>query len=525
MPSGRFFHRNSNATAQPHNMALKRETSLLDLNDDCLFETFSWLPLLDLCVIRNSCSRLRTVADNYVGRTHKLLNTKCTPIKNDQYSPIYKEEILQVLSSFGHQIDALTLNRDDFSTNALSDVLLPMLDAFCKKHRLQHLKLSNFSFSDDFVTSCSHPFENLKGLTLDECTSYTTSIDEFIEKCTGLTHLEVIHGNIDFSFLKQEYPLLRQCSVNSSRIDSEIVTNFISKNKQLNELNMVQCNECNGVDDSIFISAAEHLSDLEKLTLRTILVTPNFKANLMELLNLRKLRKLEIDCNYETIDDFLKGLAVKNQLDSLGLASVELTDEVCNDIGNLKNLHNLKLVKILDSVKPGQFRSIAAALPNLKELEIASSDSVTFDDIVEFVENSPKLVDIMISSCKNVIPFDRAQFNRLAEVCAKRPTQQKLTFHIDCHNFHTMREDIKGPLRRKHARIVELIELTDEKTDFTALEEETFGYFAEEGGALDYDDFGDEFDDYDDYDEYDDYDDYDTDGDESDLIRMNEIIG
>lgn len=503
-------------------MALKRETSLLDLNDDCLFETFSWLPLLDLCAIRNSCLRLRNVADNYVGFTHKSLNTKCTPIKTDQYSPIYKEEILQVLSSFGQQIDALTLNRDDFSTNALSDVLLPMLDAFCKKRRLQHLKLSNFSFSDEFVASCSHPFANLIRLTLEKCTSYTASIDEFIEKCTGLTHLELIHGDIDFTCLKQEYPLLRRCCVNSSRIDSEIVTNFISKNKQLNELSMVQCN---GMDDSVFISAAEHLSDLETLTLRTILVTPNFKVNLMELLNLTKLRNLEIDCNYETIDDFLKGLAVKDQLYSLGLASVQLTDEVCNDIGNLKNLQNLKLVRILDSVKPGQFKSIAAPLSNLKKLEIASSDSVTFDDIVEFVENAPELVDIMISSCKNVIPFDKTQFNRLVEVCTRCPTQQKLTVHIDCHNFHTMREDIKGPLRRKHAKMVELIELTEEKTDFTALEEETSGYFAEEGGALDYDDFEDEFDDYDDYDEYDDYDDYDTDGDESELIRMNEIIG
>lgn len=504
-------------------MALKRETSLLDLNDDCLFEIFSCLHLLDLCAIRNSCSRLRNVADNYVGRTHKSLTTKwgCTPIKSKQYSTIYRAEILQVLSSFGQQIDALTLDQDDFSSDALSDVLLPILDAFCKKCPLKHLILKNFVFSDEFVANCSHPFANVGRLTLEKCISYDAideCIDECIKKCTGLEHLELIYVDIDGTFLKQDFPMLRRFCVNSVPIDSELVKNFIAKNKQLNELSIVQCNE---TDDSILKSIAEHLTELETLTLRTILVTPNYKDNLMELLNVAKLRELEIECNYNANDDFLKSLAVKDQLASLGLASVELSEDVCNAIGNFKNLQNLKLVKISDSMKPGQFKSIAAPLPNLKKLEIASSESVTFDDIVEFVENAPKLTDIVISSCKNVIPFDKAQFNRLVEVCAKRPVQLKLTVHIDYYALHTMKEDIKGPLRQKHAKIVELIELTEQKKDFTAMETETSGYFAEEGGAWDHDEFADEFDEYEDYNEYDDYDDYDDSDDDGDPYGLD----
>lgn len=505
-------------------MSLKRETSLLDLNDDCLFETFSCLSLLDLCAIRNSCSRMRNVADNYVGRTHKSLNTNygCTSIENDVHSAIAKEELLQILSSFGQQIDALTLDQDDFTPNVLSDAILSMLDAFCKRRRLQHLKLKKIEFSDEFVANCTHPFANVGRLTLEKCTSYTaSSMDECIKKCTGLADLEIIYGSIDGTFLEQAYPTLRRFCVESNRIDSELVKNFIARNKELNELRIVQCHE---TDDSIFKSIADHLNELETLTLRTILVTPNYKYNLMELLNVAKLRDLEIDCNYEAIDDFLKGLAVKDQLHSLGLASVELTEDVCIAIGNLKNLQKLKLVTILNSMKSGQFKSIAAQLPNLKKLEIASSDLVTFDDIVEFVENAPKLTDIILSSCKNVIPFDMAQFNRLVDVCVKRPIQLKLTVHIDYYALHSMKKNIKRPLRRQHAKIVELIELAEEKKDFTALEMGMSGYFAEESGALDYDEFGDEFDEYDDYDEYDgysDFDDYVSDEDEIELIRMN----
>lgn len=57
------------------------------------------------------------------------------------------------------------------------------------------------------------------------------------------------------------------------------------------------------------------------------------------------MRDLEVDlCHFTTTNIFLNNLAVRNQLESFGLDSIQLIDDVCNVYGYLKNLQNLKLV-------------------------------------------------------------------------------------------------------------------------------------------------------------------------------------
>lgn len=495
--------------------ALGGEPSLLNLNDDCLLEVFAWLPLLDLCAIRNSCSRLKQLTEYYFARAHKSLNFSSAVIKADKYEGIKVEEIVKILSSFGQQMDALTLNETTFLSDNAHSEILPMLDAFCTQYRLRHLKLVRFAFEDSFITSRSHPFANVEKLTIDKCTSESIVLDELIKKCTSLKHLELVRdSNIDGSCLEQNYPMMQGFTVKStSNLDLDFIIAFITNNPQLKELNLV---DLYGFDEDIFGTVAAHLSELETLTIRVVhfkgILSSEYEAKLAVLLNLQKLRELEISCPYEAADELLNGLAVKNQLESLGLCSVELTDDVRRAIGNLKNLQKLKLVGLLTPGNSTGIGLIAAQLPNLKEFHVASRGACEFNEIIEFVENAPKLETLLISSYMSVIPFDGEQFNRLAETCAKRIDKLKLTVHIDFDDLYTneLEHDIVRKLRRKYSEIVQLVDLSADLKDFTAFTRKG-EYFAEEGGAFDHDFYDDnvDYDDYDDYDNFDDYDEYD----------------
>lgn len=468
--------------------------SLLNLNDDCILEILTWLPLLDLCIIRNICSRLRRLTDYHFSRMHKSLNFNSSNIKDGPFKLITTDETVKILSAFGQQTDSMTMRADNFSSE--TDQLLPILDAFCMHRRLKHLKLIKFTFVDDFITNRTQPFANVEKITLDNCyAGGNVMLDELIKKFKSMSHLELIRRNdIDGVYLTHAYPSMQEFSVKTyGNLESQLMEVFLMKNKQLKHLNITNC--C-GVSDEIYVSIAE-LSELETLTVRMIQISPNCNANLMRLLKLDKLRELEIECFYQPVADFLNELAVKNQIESLGLASIDLTDAVSTAIGHLKSIQKLKLVSICATNTSIPIKQIAAQLPNIRVCYLVSSHTMKFDNVIEFIENAPKLEKLMISSCPNIAPFDDVQFHQLVEICGKRSDKLQLTVHIEYDDLNTIKHQIDKDVRQKCSEVVQLIQISAEEKDCTAFRGPS-RYFAEEGGAVDYDSYGDFDDDFDD---------------------------
>lgn len=430
----------------------KRKTTLLDLNDDCLMALFSWVSPLDMCTVRKLCSRLKNLTEDYFGRNHRFIQF------DNVDSEMKNGELLKLLSSFGQQIDVLTVDASN------SKKLSSKLDDFCKKHNLQHLKLVRFVFDEDFIRDRFELFVNVDKLTLDDCRSTVLcgSLDDLVKKCTTLKHLELLRGTqVSGTFLEQTYPMLQGLNVNSiATLDSSLFQFFVAMNPQLEELKIVNCRGLGrGLDNNIFDMIGNHLVELKSLTLRCNWNTSEYAKNMMSLLQLPKLQELEIECHEKEIVQFVTRLSDKNQMESLGLKSVKMTENMINALGQLKSVKKLKLDKIVESVNSGSIQSIAVQLPILKQFHVSSSVSLTFDDIVELVENATKLEDLMITSCPSIIPFDEAQFNRLVETCAKRANKLRLTVHIRYDDLNDMKRTISGEMRRNYSEVVRFVEL------------------------------------------------------------------
>lgn len=466
-----------------HNPYESTRAAILSLNDDCILEVFSRLPLLVLCDVRDTCQRLRTLADYYFARMHKSLNFGCRSIKGAQFKLFTQDETKNILSSFGHHIEALIIHADLFA--AKPDEVLQTLNDYCDNRRLCHLKLIKFAFDETIIENCSRLFANVEKLTIDKCYADDEIFEKLFRKCTSMQYLELMRQfNIDGRCLAHTYPMLQGFSlISNNNFDPRLVNAFMAKNQQLKVLKLIGCHF---VDDEIFEIIADNLVQLESLSIRMVHVTSNFETNLMHLLRLQHLRELEFNCGVQPIENFVNGLAMTNRIEALGISSAELTGELCAAIGCLKNLQLLKLISIFDTQQSRSITSIAMQLTQLKELHVVECEPLTFAEIVEFIARAPKLEKLVFNQCCNIVPFDASQFIQLADACQKRINKFLLIIHMDYDELCMTRKQVSTDLRQEYAHIVQLEQLSWEDTDYCVSEAQC-RYFAEEGGVYEYD--------------------------------------
>lgn len=466
-----------------HNPYESTRTAILSLNDDCILEIFSRLPLLVLCNVRDTCQRLRTLADYYFTRMHKSLNFGCRSIKGAQFKLFTQDETKSILSSFGNYIEALIIHADLFA--AKPDEVLQTVNDFCDNRRLYHLKLIKFAFDENIIESCSRLFSNVEKITIDKCYADDDIFEKLFRKCSSIRHLELMRqSEIDGRCMMHTYPILQGFSLikQKSSFDPRNLDTFMVKNHQLKELKLMGCNF---IDDEIFETIADNLVELESLSIRIAHVTSNFQTNLMNLLRLQHLRELEFNCGLQPIVNFVNGLAMMNRIETLGISSAELSSELCAAICNLKNLQLLKLISIFDTQQSRSITSIATQLTQLKELHVVECEPIRFDEIVEFIARSAQLEKLVINQCCNVV-LDGSAFIQLTDACQKRVNKVQLVVHLDYDELCTTKRHVSSDLRREYAHIVQLLQLSWEDTDYCVSEAQC-RYFAEEGGVYEYD--------------------------------------
>lgn len=225
--------------------------------------------------------------------------------------------------------------------------------------------------------------------------------------------------------------------------------------------------------------------NLEVLYIRVVHVTCDFETNLNNLLRIQNLRKLEFNCGLRPIVPFILGLAMTNRIEELGISSAELTPELCSALCNLKNLQVLKLISMYDG-KMQTIKPIAQQLGKLKEFQIIDCDMIDLDQLLEFVEHAPKLDKLVLIQCSNLLPLSSDTFLRLAAAVQSRVDKLQLSLHLDLYELKQSKETISEELRKEYLHILQIVSLTWEDNYKSGVESEN-NYFAEEGGAYDYD--------------------------------------
>lgn len=498
-----------------HNPYAPNTIQLYDLNDDCLLEILARLSVLDLCAIRYTCKRFDALAEYFFNMVYKSLNLNNFNIVGE-YRLLTEDETKTILTTFGKQIDSLTVNADSFASE--SNQVLQIINEYCGDRRFHFFKMVKFVIDEESVDRCSRLWSNVQQLTLDKCCADDQIIEKLLKKCTDLTHLEIIRQmDIDGRCLLQEFPQLEGFSLRSNdNFDPICMNTFLQKNPQLQTLSMIGCNF---VDDEIFEIIADNLINLETLYIRVVHVTSAFETNINNLLRLQNLRKLEFNCGLRPIVSFITGLAMTNRIESLGISSAELTPELSSALNNLKNLKVLKFISMYDgnlkSIKP-----IAQQLIKLKELHLIECDIFDFDQILEFVEHAPKLEKLVIIQCSKIVPFNGEQFVQMAQHCLRRVDKLQLSLHMDYFELKLIKEQISEELRREYVHILQLASLSWEDNFKIGVVSDNL-YFAEEGASYDYDahnyDVDDSDDEGDDYEVNDPYNVWNDDFDDEDL--------
>lgn len=472
-----------------HNPYVSNATKFYDLNDDCVLEIFQKLSVLDLCAIRYTCKRFDALAEYFFKMVYKTLNFSNWNIKGE-YALLTEDEMKTILTTFGGQMDSITVNADSFEPE--SKVVLQVINEYCGAKRLRFFKMVKFVIDEQTVEQCDRLWSNIDQLTIDKCYVDDDVLKELLRKCSSLTQLEMIRQmNTDGRCLLHEFPQLEGFTLRSNdNFDPLCMNTFLRKNTQLQSLSLIGCNF---VDDEIFEIIADNLVNLEALYIRVVHVTSQFETNLENLLRLQHLRKLEFNCGLRPIVPFITGLAMTNRIEQLGISSAELTPELCSALCNLKNVQILKLISMYDG-QVKSLKTVAQQLDKLKEFHLIECDIIDFEQIQEFVENAPKLEKLVIIQCSKMVPINAEQFVRLAESVQKRVDKLQVSIHMDYYDLKLTKELITDEMRKEYQHILQVVSLSWEDNYKSGVVPDNL-YYAEEGGAYDYDPVDDDMDD------------------------------
>lgn len=448
----------------------ENETPILNLVDDCFFELFNWVSIVDLCALRDTCTDIRRVVDEHYKKLIKTFQFTGEFLLNDRLGFLSMDHAKSFMKSFGHlQVNAI-MHADAFLPNCDFDELL--LDMSKHWTALCDYKMVKIDVSVETIELSDRLFSNLHRLVIDKCLDDNRTFSTCLAHCKQLKDLELIRlFNIEGNSFARAFPHLESFSIKSSdNINYEFLLEFIAKNPQLKKLKLIGCNF---VDDQIFKHIAEHLPNLESLSLRMVYSSNGIEENLMHLLRLPKLAKLEINCGIVGVNNFLNGLVANQTMESLHLSSAEVSDETVQILCNLKSLKVLKFTSTLLLDKT-VCKSLASSLPLLTELHILECASTSFEELLEFVKHSPGLNKLVYLHQSEDPSLNKSQF---LDLVAARQCQQDvhlLNVYLDYFDHRNIKDQMLWEgctdIFDQHIKLVRLLPLDDEDDRSTAFD-------------------------------------------------------
>lgn len=489
---------------------------ILQLVDDCFFEVFKHLSVIDWCALRDTCTRLRQIADYCYEKDTRTFQFNGEYLLKERFSELTLDNARTFIRSFGHIQPDVVLHADAFAPDQKQfDDLVPVMNTYW--NTLKKLKIIKIDLNAETIEQAGRLFLDLERLVIDKCLDDNRTFATCLMHCRQLKELELIRlFNIEGNSLAQAFPNLESFSIKScDNFNYEFIKEFIRKNPQLKKLKFIGCNF---VTDQIFSQIADHIPNLESLSLRIVHIGQSINENLMQLLRLTKLTKLEMNCCLSGVNTFLNGLVANNKLESLHFSSLEINEE------NVQTLCNLKTLKVLKFTATSNLDKdvctlLATNLPSLQELHILECASTTFDELQGFVEHSASLNKLVYLQQSEDPSLSKQQFLSLVESRKKRNNGHSLNIYLDSYdhrniNGQLMWEGFTGILH-EHETLVRLMPIDDEEDRSTAFDygcgnsQKLFRYHDL------YDDVNNEFDD--DYDDFDDLDDFENEDDLDDF--------
>lgn len=302
------------------------DTTIDDLNDNCLLEILSYLNIVQL-------SKMVSLNRRFQSIVHAVADRKCKTTVSLHFQNT--NEIKSVLEAFGHLISELNIR------SMLHNGVIPLtlLRTYCSG-TLKSLNLRNFTIGKTFnAFHHRNLFKSLADLTFDDCTLHTDFIQQLLNAAKALKTLKLrkIHWSTDnvrvfYGVQSIEKLVIENCD----RLPGII--------KYLKEL---------VINDCRFSSPGTTVGQIEQI---------------------KNLKKLHFDCLWEyqqntCIVGIFRPAQFKNSLNHLSLSNFIANDDIIYGICALSNLLTLKLINVT-SLTEWQLKQIGQHLTKLEEIHL-----------------------------------------------------------------------------------------------------------------------------------------------------------
>lgn len=451
-------------STQKHTSSLDEE-NILHLNDDCIYQIYKFLPTIDWCSLRETCTRFRTISDYCFRRQSESFQLTPKNVIGWSDGSFTVNDVKRVIRNFGQFITKISINRGHFHCYEDPAELVRLLDRYC--NTLQDLKFVKIDLTAATIKQCARLFSNLHRLVIDQSNNEET-FNQCLPHCVALKELELIRlRNIKgICLARYHFEFLESFTVsNWSDFNHCFIKLFLLKNRQIKRVKLLSNSfEADRTMEDVVLA----LPNLMELSVKFNFTSqPNLLPASVTMLPL--LKKFEMDFEFvtdEITNKILDGLAVHNNMEDLHIASFRLNDE---SIPRLCALKTLKILKLTATRNLNRVicKKLASELSALSEIHIVECPDTTFNDIKEFVVHSTNLQRIVFNRIDDTQPsLNKDMFLSLVEAWKKKENNEILLVFLNDDDLAGIRDEFEwnGKLKYLFGRcnIVKLLPLEKE---------------------------------------------------------------
>lgn len=424
-------------------------TTLLQLNEDCLFQIFEKLNLSELLRIADTCTQLNTIA-----RTHYKNSLPSSSSVKYTFKELGDKEIIRAFQIFGKYfniIDSTEFNIPEYQYQ-LQDKFIELISDYCTANLVQ-LQLHRFEINTNVIEKLNLLFITLETIEFNCCyfpqDGIVTNI--FPNQCTKLNIFTLDCADVGCDpensrrlfTLNQHFPLLQHISFNNAHIIDMPV--FFQKNQQL--INYTEKN-CNNRILQYVVQFLRHIQSLNLSFIDSGIYFENIHC-------LQELNSLSMSSDiFEAVIDSNSSLA-STSLQNVHLRSFNLSYET-TDITKFINLKTLTLESCTIAID--YIIEICKSCNEITEINVTSEDYPTTDQLFEIVRNANKLEKLLFPGGSSFQSVAFATFLHLAQIVRNRNT--KIFISIGTQNRNTIAKTLTDKnIELQYTSIVENVEI------------------------------------------------------------------
>lgn len=457
-------HSNNSSKTTPSIAATKRRTSIVDMNDDCMFEVFKYLRLIDLCVVADVCQRFRQNAkrhfasvkvkkiyrNNYFRRSITFPNLpeglKISKLKHDF---LIESRVVRNFGAFINLMKFTSPNKERVKAiNTIREYERRIVETLSMHsvEALTELDLKGFDITDEIATTMRPLLERLHSLTLESC-----KWDKLFGKMLPKWSAELIELKIDLGWMSipselevllyQSFLKLESISFSCvEQLTNDDIDEFLKRNPQLKKIGFAHCRL---LDDNIFQSIAEYVPGIESI--RIDRVSQSNDSNSKCFGKLTNLKSLELyNCRTADVINVLNEINAANiPVEHLKLYHVAVAydsnHQLVDGILKMKMLKTLLLQGSFNLMN-SQLIDICHHLSELSELRVINTFDcdrvhISAECLLPLIRNAQKLKSLYVFYtyvAGNVprICIDGSAYMEMVQIVRQRDEKQNLSIYL-----------------------------------------------------------------------------------------------